>query len=206
MSSKAPKSMDEVLLAGGTSSSVAREERALVDGGVAREEVEAAKAALATVGAALAPLPSPPPAALRARLAASFVRGGRYGAYADRIARLFDIELDTAAALLAKLDSPDKWKPWLDGVQMMPVKPGPKYAGAIAAFGRLRPGARFPHHEHVGDETTVVLDGGFRNEDGSEVWRGEELWRPAGTEHEFVVLEGVECIAAVISIGGVTFR
>jgi putative transcriptional regulator len=206
MGSEASKSMDEVLLAGGTSSSRAREEQALVDGGAPREEVDAMKTALATVGAALAPLPAPPPTELRARLAASFVRGGRYGMYADRIARLFDIEVGDAAELLGKHEGSDKWKPWLDGVQMISVKAGPKYAGAIAAFGRLRPGARFPHHEHVGDETTVVLDGGFRNEDGSEVWRGEELWRPAGSEHAFVVLDGIDCIAAVIAIGGVTFR
>jgi putative transcriptional regulator len=206
MSSETSKSIEEVLLAGGTSSSLAREEQTLVDGGAAREDVTAVKTALATLGAAAAVAPSRPPAELRARLSASFVRGGRYGLYADRIARLFDISLDAAAGLLAKLESPDKWRPWLEGMEMIPVKTGEKYPGALAAFGRLRPGSRFPHHEHLGEETTIVLDGGFRNEDGSEVWRGEELWRPGGTEHEFVVLAGDYCIAAVIAVNGVKLQ
>jgi quercetin dioxygenase-like cupin family protein len=158
---------------------------------------------LAAMGAAGAGR-SAAPAELRARLVGSMKRTGRYGVFADRIARLFDLPIETAVKLVAKLERPDIWNPWLEGVEMFPVFPGPRFEGAQCGFGRLAAGARFPHHEHVGDEVTLVLDGGLRNDgDGIEVWRGEELFMPAGSEHGFVVLPGQECIAAVTAIGGV---
>jgi putative transcriptional regulator len=89
---------------------------------------------------------------------------------------------------------------------MFPVTPGEAYAGAVGAIGLLTPGTIFPHHAHVGDEVTLVLDGGFRDEDGREIWRGEELYKPAGSDHEFVVIGERPCIAAVLALGGVRFR
>jgi hypothetical protein len=143
---------------------------------------------------------------LRGRLVASVKRAGRYGVFADRVARLFDLPVDDAAKLVARLDDPGVWAPWLDGAEMFPVRPGPRLEGAVCGFGRLAAGSRFPHHEHVGDEVTLVLDGGFLDEDsGVEIWRGEELFKAAGTPHDFVVLEGQQCIAAVAAMGGVRF-
>ena len=147
-----------------------------------------------------------PSAELRGRLLGSLKRAGRYGVFADRIARLWDLPIDVATRLVAKLEEPDIWKPWFEGIEMFLVKPGPRYEGASCGFGRLASGARFPHHEHVGEEITFVLDGGFRNEDdGTEIWRGEELYKPAGTAHDFVVVPGQDCIAAVMAMGGVKF-
>jgi quercetin dioxygenase-like cupin family protein len=197
-------SIEEILLSCRSASDVTRREAELLAAGARPEEIAAARDALAALGATEVEADAP---ALRGRLLASVGRVGRYGRFADRLARLFDLPVEKVVKLIAKLDDPKAWQPWLDGVQMIPVVPGPAYEGAAAGFGRLRPGARFPLHDHNGDETTVVLDGGFRNlDDGTEVWRGEELWRPAGTEHEFLVLEGRDCIAAVCAQKGVKFR
>lgn len=203
-----------------------RPEREIVDAEAPAEVALAAETAsmkdtLAALALA-APLPPGDPLAtqaesraLRSRLLSSLRRPGRYGVFTDRIARLFDISHDAAFSLLSQVENDrgergeaGPWRPWLaEGVSAIPVEAGPKFPNALAAIGRLRPGGRFPHHEHVGDEVTVVLEGGFRDEaDGAEVWRGEELFKAAGTAHGFVVLEGVDCIAAVLAVGGVSFR
>jgi putative transcriptional regulator len=159
------------------------------------------------LAAAAASAPAPPGAGLRTRMIASAGRDGRYGKFADRLARLFDVPVARAEELLRRIEDPAVFVPFLTpGVAMFPVTPGAAYAGAVAAIGLLAPGTVFPHHAHVGDEVTLVLDGGFRDEDGREIWRGEELYKPAGSDHEFVVIGERPCVAAVLALGGVTFR
>lgn len=174
------------------------------------EPVEGLSEASALLAVALAEgKPMPPDRAVKERLLASLGRPGTYGVFADRLARLFDLPLEAAATLCASLESGEGWKPFLlPGVEMMPVTTGPKYAGAIATLVRLQPGATFPEHAHRGEETMVVLDGGFREtaEGGAEVWRGEELSRGEGTEHTFVALPGRPCIAAAVITGYADFR
>jgi putative transcriptional regulator len=151
--------------------------------------------------------PDAPGARVRARIAESTSRGGRYGKFADRIARLFDLPLERAAELLARIEDSGVFVPFMaPGVAMFPVKPGAAYAGAVGAIGLLTPGTVFPHHDHLGDEVTLVLDGGFRDQDGREIWRGEELFKPAGSDHEFLVIGDGPCVAAVLALGGVSFR
>lgn len=150
--------------------------------------------------------PRPAPDAVRDRLMASMQRGGRYGVFVDRLARMFDLPVATVEKLVRKLDDPGAWKPGpSEGVEWIGVRAGPKYPNAVAAFGKLKPGARFPHHSHKGEETTLVMAGGFRDSSGVEVERGEELFEAPGTDHDFVVLDGEDCIAAVIAVEGVEF-
>ncbi len=170
--------------------------------GVGAFESGVAAVALATAACA----PDDASGALKRRLMGSIGRGGRFGIYVDRLARLFDISVERAEQLVAKVEAGASWHPGpAEGIELIPVRPGPKYAGAVAVVGRLRPGAAFPRHAHIGDETTIVLAGGFRDSSGVEIERGDELFEPAGTEHDFVVLEGEDCIAAVIAVGGVVF-
>src|SRR5258708_2052795 len=87
-------------------------------------------------------------ARVRDRLMRSLARGGTYGKFADRVARLFEIPVERAVALLAHIEDPGAFRPFMArGIGMSPVAPGPSLAGATAAFGRLIPGTRFPRHE-----------------------------------------------------------
>jgi putative transcriptional regulator len=152
--------------------------------------------------------PAEPSTSLRDRLLASRTRPGKYGLFVDRIARLFAIPVASAERLLTDLEAPDAWKPFLvEGTEMIPVSPGEGLGDAIATFVKVQPGARFPDHVHRGEETMVVLDGGFV-EPGSklEAWRGEETTRDDGTEHALVGLPGVPCIAAVLILGHADFK
>jgi hypothetical protein len=165
------------------------------------------EALLYGLAGAAAAEPLAPGEAVHTRVMHSVRRGGRYGIYVDRVARLFGLPVERAQRLLGRIEDASVFAPFLvPGVAMLPVKPGPGLEGAVAAIGLLAPGTVFPRHDHVGDEVTLVLDGGFRDEGGREIWRGDELFKPAGSEHDFVVIGDRACVAAVLALGGVAFR
>lgn len=190
-------------------SAIDRQSAALRDAGVATAELAAARGALAAVGAA-AVEPELAAGSLRERLMATAARKGRYGLFADRLARVFDLSMPDAEKLAARLEDPTAWQPFIvEGVEMIPIEAGPKCAGAIATMVRLQPGARFPHHVHHGEETMFVLDGGFVEAGEAsakeEAWRGDEVVRTDDTSHELVALPGVPCVSAVIIYGHADF-
>lgn len=188
-------------------SAVARHDASLAEAGVPDADLAGTKDSVAALG--LATDAEAPPAGLRDRVLASRQRQGRYGIFADRIARLFDLPLADAEALMTRIEEPSAWTPFLiEGLELVPVAAGPKCAGAIATLVRIQPGATFPEHAHRGDETMLVLDGGFREpaDGGEEVWRGDEIFRGDGTEHTLVALPGEPCIAAVLIFGHGDFK
>jgi quercetin dioxygenase-like cupin family protein len=193
----------EDLLEARIPSAAERLDSALASGGIADRDIAATKTALAALGRSGA-APAPPPASLRDRVLASWQRKGKYGIFADRISRLFDLPLADAEALMERVEEPEAWMPFLmEGLEVIAVQAGPRCEGAIATLVRIQPGKRFPDHAHRGDETMFVLDGGFRepHEGGEEVWRGDEIFRKDGTEHALVGLPGTPCVAAVLIFG-----
>lgn len=188
-------------------SAVARDDASLANAGVTNTDLAGVKDAVAAIG--LTTSPAAPPAGVRERLLASRSRQGRFGLYTDRVARLFDLPMEEAEALMKRMEDPSAWAPFLvEGVEMIPVMPGPKCAGAVTTLVRIQPGATFPEHAHCGDETMLVLDGGFNEpqEGGEEVWRGDEVFRGDGTQHKLVALPGVPCVAAAVIFGYGDFK
>jgi quercetin dioxygenase-like cupin family protein len=184
-----------------------RDDAAFMTAGASAADLAATKDAVAAIGLT-APSAAPPPS-VRDRLLASQQRGGRYGIFADRVARLFDLPIAEGEALMKRIEDPSAWNAFLvEGVEMIPVVGGPKCAGAVATLVRIQPGVTFPEHAHRGDETMLVLDGGFvePGEGGDEVWRGDEVFRPDGSEHALRGLPGIPCVAAVLIYGYGDFR
>ena len=225
--SSEPNSVDVLLFAAMTPSALARAEDAYIANAGAGDDADAnasaaralaeGREAIEALARALDPIPlesaSPELAShaepLRHRVVASLssrtqnVPWARFGIFADRIARLFDISIDAAHALFAKLDDRPLFHPGpAPGITYLDVDAGPKRRNAMTVIGRLVPGAHFPHHSHVGEEITFLLDGGYRA-GGEELWRGDETVMESGSDHELVVLDGVDCIAAVVAYGGV---
>lgn len=188
-------------------SAIHRDDAALASAGASDAEVAATKDAIVAVGLA-ATHREAPSGALRERLMASRQRPGKYGVFADRVARLFDLPIADAEALMERIEQPDTFAKFLiDGVEMIPVQAGPRCASAIATLVRVQPGVRFPDHVHRGGETMLVLDGGFVEPGGGEeVWRGDEIHRGDGTEHALLGLPGTPCIVAVVIEGYADFR
>jgi len=67
-------------------------------------------------------------------------------------------------------------------------------SGLLTALFRWAPGARLPLHEHVEIEQSFVLEGSFRDDQGT-CRKGDYVWRPAGSRHEAWSEEGCLLLA-----------
>ncbi len=115
----------------------------------------------------------------------------RLARFAPSIATMIDVSVEQATALLAQLTSDAPWDAldvpntearWVDG--------GPNAQNAIRGFVRVHAGHHFPVHSHLGEETTLILQGRVRFDDGRELGPGEMLTMVAGASHSFEALPG----------------
>src|SRR5688500_10072655 len=114
--------LTEVLLTPCQPSELPRRDAALEARGVRSVEIGELKAAVAAVGLSEARSPEP---ALKDRLLASITRPGRFGRYADRLARMFDLTIADAELLATRIADPTAYSPFLvDGIEMLEVTPG----------------------------------------------------------------------------------
>ncbi|MBI1235196.1 MAG: hypothetical protein GC188_00755 [Alphaproteobacteria bacterium] len=100
--------------------------------------------------------------------------------------------------------SASPWRSKLGGVQGRKVKRLCE-PGVDARLFKIRPGAAIPHHDHYGQELTLVLQGGFSDEKGV-YHRGDVCAGQAGEPHTPVGLAGEPCICFAVSLGGYRFR
>lgn len=132
-----------------------------------------------------------PPPELRARLLDDAVLPSRFSRFATQVAELLDVGLDKARELLARIDDPAAWSHELPGISFLWVEGGPRVANAVRGFVRVDAGLEFPHHEHLGDESILVLQGGFEDLERARVFRpGDVDHMSQGTSHAFRVLSG----------------
>ncbi|NMO15570.1 transcriptional regulator [Pyxidicoccus fallax] len=154
----------------------------------------------------LVPPVEPPPEVLT-RLMERMEGPGRLARFADRVAAFFDLTRERALEILASVSDPSVWMPGpVEGSELMPVEAGPAREGMMAGILRLNSGVRYPKHTHHGREWNLVLEGGFREDDGHEVWPGEELEKSESSAHGFTALEGPACLCASVLEGMTRFE
>jgi len=186
---------------------LAPDEVEIVERAVASDPVLASELASFQRAAEACIAPVAPPAHVKSRLLAS-IGGGRFERYSSRMASLFDVTIDRARAILALVERPASWEAPMPGVELVHFDGGPACATADCGLVRLAPGAMFPPHVHVGEETSLVLAGRLR--DGERVLGpGDELVESARGPEHVVRTEGDEPVIYVarvydgIEIGGV---
>ncbi len=135
------------------------------------------------------------PADIKARLLAS-AGGGRFEAFAGRMAKLLDVTIDRARELLGLIERESSWENPVPGVSLIHFDGGPAYAAADCGFVRIAPGCKFPWHTHRGEEVSVILSGAMRDHDGRVLRAGDELVHQQGTQHELTA-EGDEHVIYV---------
>lgn len=127
---------------------------------------------------------------------------------AKRLAHLAPVLADhfavTVAAAVELLDRVDVVEAWLEGpgpgVWLMPVVAGAKWEGFITTLLKLEPNAQFPLHQHGSEERVLLLEGGYRDDQGGlEFWRGELDVRALGTVHSFTALPELGCVCASVT-------
>ncbi|HZS38224.1 MAG TPA: cupin domain-containing protein, partial [Polyangia bacterium] len=159
------------------------------------DDLRAAEETLALLGTSLQPVAPPP--SLRARL----LESTREETLADKLARAFDLAREKAAEILAQLTKPrtaeNGWRPGpMPGMELYDFKAGPRLAGADTGLVRFPPKMRFPRHKHLGQETMLVLQGGFCTDDGRHLRPGDALVMETGTSHDMLI-DDDGCVAAV---------
>jgi quercetin dioxygenase-like cupin family protein len=161
---------------------------------------------------ALSVPPERPDPALRTSLLASIVEqdtgdGGadRFGELTGRLARFFELPLRRVRALVELIDEPAAWSRGpAEGIKLIHLEAGPRFAAADPGFVILEPGATFPHHRHVGGELVLVLQGSFADADGTVLRAGDSQDLASNTSH-FFTAQDQGCILAVIIWEGLDF-
>jgi hypothetical protein len=121
----------------------------------------------------------------------------RYAPFTARVARMFDLDEESAGRTLEVLVSPSAWIDGpLPGIRCAPIVAGPRCTAGMNMFIAADPGARFPIHQHLGEERVLVMQGAFREDDGSVARPGDLVVKASESTHDFVVLDGPACVCA----------
>ena len=145
-------------------------------------------------------------AKLRERLLASVAQPRvRYAPLYGQLSELFDLSDAELSNLFEQSDSPATWVAApIPGVELFHLQGGPRVAAADNGLVRIRAGARFPQHRHLGDERVLVLAGGYRDEHSGEVYGAGDLHEMvAGSAHAYTALEERDLLLAVSVMRGV---
>jgi len=148
---------------------------------------------------------APAPKGGRARLIGELRASGRLGAHAARVAALLDVDEASARILLDRAATPAAYEPGpFAGVSLCHIDGGPAVASAITGFVRIEGGARFPTHEHLGDETIFILQGSCLVEETGAILRaGTELRSSSDEVHATVARPGPDLVYLAIVRGGI---
>ena len=87
------------------------------------------------------------------------------------------------------------------GVRIWFYASDPK-SGRTVALIAMDEGCSYPRHRHRGTEELLVLQGGYRDEQGDHL-QGEHVSYRDGTEHEPVALPGPTCVLFAVAHEGI---
>lgn len=127
----------------------------------------------------------------------------RFERFVADAAALLDLPQPEARALLERLEDPEAWEPgFLPELRLCHVRGGAKVANAVTGFVQLTAEQVFPEHEHLGEESVLVLQGRFR--DGDDVYGpGAVVVLPPGSSHSFTALPGPDLLYLAVVQAGV---
>jgi putative transcriptional regulator len=178
-------------------------ERAVASDAALAAELASHLQTVDAISSAIQPVaPSPE---VKARLMAS-AGGGRFEAFAARMARMYDVTVERGRELLGLIDRAASWIPQVvPGLDFVDFEGGPATAGADCGFVRLAPGAVFPPHTHLGEEMTTVLSGWIHDPvNDVTLGPGDDYVRSEGSTHYLMVVGNEPCIYATRAIQGIS--
>lgn len=157
----------------------------------------------ALLAGTLSPAPIAP--SHRLRVLESATHKGRFQRFAEPVAKLLDLSISDARKLLDQLHDESVWTSDVPPPALaFWVRGGPRVEGCVRGFVRIPHGARFPDHEHLGDERGFVLQGAFIDPASGERFRaGDSFSMPAGSIHQpYVPSDGLDLLFLVVVEGG----
>jgi quercetin dioxygenase-like cupin family protein len=157
--------------------------------------------ALVTLATALPKtVPSP---GVRARLLKSVSTTNRFEMFAAQVSALIDLGVDKAREIVGRIDDATAWMATqATGVFSYDLPVGPAVADAVVGFVRVKPGCVFPDHEHMGDESMLVVQGCAIDSNGLVMRRGDLIRLPPHSNHDFTAQPGPDFIYLGIAKNG----
>lgn len=148
-----------------------------------------------------------PSASLRSAILDATRAPGRLHRFAERLAAMIDVTVTKARELLDRATDASLWeRDLVPGLDALWVEGGPAVAQCIRGFARLRAGATFPDHRHLGPETTLVLEGAMLESGGAVVRPGEIHEMREGSEHRYSAAPGGTDLLFFVVVGqGIAF-
>ncbi len=149
--------------------------------------------------------PAAAPTSLRASLIDSLSTKPKFLGYTNRLARIFDLTIESTRTALSVLSDRPPWVDVPGGGKFFPVAGGPRVHGAQVGFVEFGAGSTFPRHRHQGLEVQFVLTGRLIETDGRDYVCGDLLVKDEGSEHAFSIGAEAPCICAVVLYTGIEF-
>ena len=147
---------------------------------------------------------STPSPGMRERVLKSVSTTNRFEKFAAQVAALIDVGIDKARELVGRIDDATSWMTTpVPGVFSYDLPVGPAVADAVVGFIKLAPGAVFPDHEHMGEDTMLIVQGSCVDSHGTVMRRGEVHHMAGGTNHEFKAQPGPDFIYLGIAKNGI---
>lgn len=145
-----------------------------------------------------------PASGRRDALLAGLTLEGRLDRFAERAADMLDVDVVTAKKLLDGAARAEGYEPSpFPGVKLHHISGGPKVAGSITGFVRIEAGAEFPDHDHLGEETVLIVQGSCLDMPGGEIFRPGDVVRGApGGKHSVVARPGPDLVYLAVLAGG----
>jgi quercetin dioxygenase-like cupin family protein len=137
-----------------------------------------------------------PPPALKDRLMKSVDAQSRFAdRFAKQVADIVDVTVEKAQSWLDAFTDATRWEanPVI-GMDLFHIDGGPRVVGAVTGFVRMKPGAVFPEHKHIGDEIVLIIQGGYVDTNGVTHRAGEEHRMPSGSSHGFTAADGPDLV------------
>lgn len=128
--------------------------------------------------------PEVPPERLRRQLFDSVGGAARFRPFAAAVRRIFDLTERAWSDVVRRIDEASGWKDDIPNATYFHFQPGPACAGAESGVVRIKQGALFPRHRHLGHEITFVLDGLLLDRGGS-YGPGSVVESETGSEHDY---------------------
>jgi anti-sigma factor ChrR (cupin superfamily) len=125
----------------------------------------------------------------------------RYAPFFAQLAQLFDLPEADVERELGRARRQGFSLTLVPGVRSFTLRAGGRRHGKRARLLRLAPGAELPCHRHRGPERVLVLEGSYRDSNGTEVRAGGEQLMPAHSEHGLRASRHGPCVAAVVEQG-----
>ena len=121
----------------------------------------------------------------RDRLLASLASEERFRPFYAELDRYFAIGVEALCAVLRKIEDGASYEPSpIPGVRFFHFAPGAGAGFAEAGIVKLAKGARFPRHQHLGDEVNFILEGTLIDA-GVAYGPGSAVVNAAGSAHDY---------------------